>query len=119
MLLARLGNTMGFELTAQHHAIFNFVRHGSGHGVVLATAGAGKTTTLLEIAKRLPNDLKIAFVAFAKHTVLELRSKLPAHVKAMTLHSNGLENLTRCRRPKSSNQQVPFAGHPRRAHQPS
>ena len=35
-------------------AILDFVRSGVGHGVVMATAGSGKTFTLREVASSLP-----------------------------------------------------------------
>lgn len=82
-----------FQVTAEHRAIFDFVRHGAGHGLVRATAGAGKTSTLVEIARRLPNDLRVAFLAFNRHTADDLRARLPAHVTAMTVHSLGRQAL--------------------------
>ena len=39
--------------SAFQEAIFTFVEQGRGHGVVEATAGSGKTTTLVEAAHRL------------------------------------------------------------------
>lgn len=52
-----------FSPSAYQQAIFDFVRSGSGDGVVRATAGSGKTTTLVEIARQLLNDLNACFLA--------------------------------------------------------
>jgi DNA helicase II / ATP-dependent DNA helicase PcrA len=73
--------------------IFDFVRSGTGDGVVRATAGSGKTTTLVELAKQLPDDLDAVFLAFNRHTAEELKSRLPSHVRSCTVHSIGRRSL--------------------------
>jgi DNA helicase II / ATP-dependent DNA helicase PcrA len=73
--------------------ILEFVRSGTGHGVVRATAGAGKTTTLVQVASSLPADLRVCFLAFAKDAAKELRQRLPRGVEAMTVHKLGLRTL--------------------------
>ncbi len=70
-------------------AIFRFIEKGSGHGVVKATAGSGKTTTLVEVAHRLPKDAWACFLAFNSHVARELKTRLPARVDARTVHSLG------------------------------
>ena len=45
-------------------AIFDYVEHGNGNLVVEACAGSGKSTTLIQIIKRLPSDKSILFCAF-------------------------------------------------------
>ena len=82
-----------FRPSAYQQAIFDFVRSGSGDGVVRATAGSGKTTTLVEIAHQLPDDLNACFLAFNKHTADELRARLPRHVRACTVHQLGNRSL--------------------------
>ncbi|UFA51986.1 UvrD-helicase domain-containing protein [Deinococcus radiophilus] len=82
-----------FQPSHYQQAIFDFVRSGTGDGVVRATAGAGKTTTLVEIAKQLPSDLDAVFLAFNTHTANELRARLPRHVRACTVHSLGRRSL--------------------------
>lgn len=84
---------MTFRPSHYQQAIFDFVRSGTGDGVVRATAGSGKTTTLVEIAKQLPDDLDAVFLAFNKHTAEELRQRLPRHVKSCTVHSLGRRSL--------------------------
>jgi DNA helicase-2/ATP-dependent DNA helicase PcrA len=62
------------------------------HNILIeATAGSGKTTTLVEIAKLIPYTQveKSQFCAFNKHTVNELSERLPEKFKCNTLHSIG------------------------------
>lgn len=78
--------------------IFAFIESGTGHGIVEAVAGSGKTTTIVEAANRIPRDKSAIFVAFNKHIAEALQDKLPPHVEARTLHSIGWqicrENIT-------------------------
>ena len=66
--------------------------------VVNALAGTGKTTTIIEGAKRLtlvPSRLnKVGFVAFNVAIKNELKRRLPPGVSAMTLHGLGLSLLS-------------------------
>ena len=41
-------------------AIFDNLAHGKGHTVVVARAGTGKTTTIIEGVRRLPDDVEAA-----------------------------------------------------------
>jgi DNA helicase-2/ATP-dependent DNA helicase PcrA len=67
-------------------------RPGSRHTVIRARAGTGKTTTIVELIKRVsakwPN-LRIVACAFNKEIANELTLRLPASVTAKTLHSLG------------------------------
>ena len=73
--------------------VLEFVRCGIGHGVVRATAGSGKTTTLVQVAASLPSDLRVCFLAFAKDAANELKTRLPGWVEARTVHSVGMRTL--------------------------
>lgn len=75
-------------------AIFKAVEeiHTIGHIIINAVAGSGKTTTLIEIMKRITGN--VIFLAFNKSIAEELGKKCPAHVNCSTLHSAGL-NLIR------------------------
>lgn len=73
--------------------VLEFVRAGVGHGVVRATAGSGKTTTLVQVASSLPDDLQVCFLAFAKDAARELKARLPGWVDARTVHSLGMKTL--------------------------
>lgn len=75
--------------------IFNFVTNGSGNAVVSAVAGSGKTTTIVEAAKRVNNTSKVAFFAFNKSIANELQDRLKknTNVVVKTLHAHGFSAL--------------------------
>ncbi len=73
--------------------LFDFVANGKGNAVVIATAGSGKTSSLLEALNYTSEDSTVAFVAFNKNIANELKSKAPDHVHVSTLHSLGLSNI--------------------------
>jgi DNA helicase II / ATP-dependent DNA helicase PcrA len=79
--------------TPQQEAVFEDVASGAGHTVVVARAGAAKTTTLIEAAKRLPVGTQALFLAFNKSIADELRGRLPSSVDVHTCHSFGLRVL--------------------------
>lgn len=70
-------------------AIFSWAEKGQGSAVIEAAAGAAKSTTIIEVAKRLPSDDSILFVAFNKRIADDLKRKLPAYICAMTLNALG------------------------------
>ncbi|MEM6734464.1 MAG: UvrD-helicase domain-containing protein [Bacteroidota bacterium] len=76
-------------------AIFKEVLTSSNNILVKATAGSGKTTTLVEISKLLPSELNSIFVAFNRSIVEELGKRLPPKFKVSTLHSLGNNMLFR------------------------
>jgi len=80
--------------SSYQEAVFRFVEKGFGHGVVKATAGSGKTTTLIEVAHRLPKGALACFLAFNVHTARELKTRLPARVEARTVHALGRAMLS-------------------------
>ncbi len=75
--------------------VLAFVEHGMGHGVVEATAGSGKTTTLVQVAQALSQEQAACFLAFNRSTAAELRLRLPEHVEATTIHALGRAMLVR------------------------
>ena len=79
--------------SSYQEAIFRFMQDGSGHGVVMATAGSGKSTTLVEVAHRLPNETRACFLAFNNAAAQQLKDRLPNHVVACTIHALGLKTL--------------------------
>lgn len=62
---------------------------------VEATAGSGKSTTLIELSRRTPPTRNSIFLAFNKSIAQELATKLPVDRKAQTLHSCALGTLLR------------------------
>lgn len=75
--------------------VHDFVRRGTGNGVVSAVAGGGKTHTLLEVAKILMESesfakMSIIFVAFNSHIVKELNARLAGTgIAAKTINQVG------------------------------
>jgi DNA helicase-2/ATP-dependent DNA helicase PcrA len=59
------------------------------HIAVEATAGSGKTTTIVQAAKLIPLNKSAIFIAFNKHIVKELTERLPKNVLCSTMHSLG------------------------------
>lgn len=76
-------------------AVFENVANGTGHTVVNAVAGSGKTTTIVEALGHVPSGCKTLFVAFNKSIAEELKKRAPLGVEVSTLHSYGLKVITR------------------------
>jgi len=53
---------------------------------IMAFAGTGKTTTLVEYTKRRPK-IRFLYIAFNKSVQLEAARKFPGNVTARTTHS--------------------------------
>ncbi len=78
-----------FVPSSYQEAIFRFVQEGSGDGIVNAVAGAGKSTTLVESAKRVSSS-SVLFCAFNKHIAEEINRRLSGtSATARTIHSIG------------------------------
>jgi superfamily I DNA/RNA helicase len=81
--------------SSYQQAIFDFVQHGQGDGIVDAVAGSGKTTTLVAAAARLETRSAI-FLAFNRHVAEVLRQRLRGTpMVAKTIHGIGFVTLTR------------------------
>lgn len=59
----------------------------ASHMLVRAVAGSGKTSTLVELANRLPSNSEVIVLAFNKNIAEELQTRMPSWVKASTFHS--------------------------------
>lgn len=73
--------------------IFRDINSGKGHTVVIARAGSGKTSTIVEGFKYLPRGKKTLMVAFNKAIAEELKQRAPSYVDVMTLHSLGFRAI--------------------------
>lgn len=76
--------------------IFETVLGTNKNIAVSATAGSGKTTTIVEAAKLLSQKYpykKILFNAFNKSIVDELKKRLPEKINCSTIHSLGMKSL--------------------------
>lgn len=74
--------------------IFKAIQSTQNNICVEATAGSGKTTTILEALKLIPRTKKSIFLSFSNTIVNELKSRVPDHVEASTLHSLGCRMIT-------------------------
>lgn len=84
------------EWSKYQQAVFENVATGTGHTVVNAVAGSGKTTTIVEGMTHVPRGNRVLFVAFNKAIAENLKKQAPPGVEVSTLHSYGLRTITRC-----------------------
>lgn len=73
--------------------IFKDIANATDHTVVIARAGSGKTSTIVEGFKYLPRGKKTLMVAFNKSIADELKQRAPSYVDVMTLHSLGFRAI--------------------------
>jgi len=76
-------------------AIYDNFANGTGHLKVEALAGTGKTTTIVEAAKRIPEGLSTLLCAFNKSIETELKARAPRGVEVKTLHGVGFALIRR------------------------
>lgn len=81
--------------TQEQERIFLFTKKRPENILIKAYAGAGKTTTIVESVKLLPNDKNIMFLAFNKHIQEELKTKLPDYVRCYTTYGLGTSAIKR------------------------
>ena len=85
-----------YTWSPQQEIVFDFVDNCTGHAVVIAVAGAGKTTTLIECFKRIvKKGQRVVFLAFNNKIAKEIRTKVEAaglekSVKISTFHAHGM-----------------------------
>lgn len=82
----------------QQRAVYQWVRTGSGNALILAVAGSGKTTTLLNAASMM--DGYVSLAAYNKKIAMEITAKikkagLSRNIQAGTFHSFGFRNWRR------------------------
>ena len=78
------------EPSKYQKVIYDTIINTNKNIVVKATAGSGKTTTLVEISKIIPKEMEVVFTAFNKSIAEELSKRLPDTVLCSTLHSMGM-----------------------------
>ena len=83
--------------TNEQKRIFQFVEQESGHGIIDAVAGAGKTTTIMECAKFVKDKNTILFCAFNNSISGEIARKFHKlglnEVTVKTIHALGRQIL--------------------------
>ncbi len=70
-------------------AVADFIKNGTGHAVVEAVAGSGKTTTIVWALSFIPPSAKALFLAFNKSIATELSARVPKNTLASTLNGFG------------------------------
>ena len=85
-----------FQPSPYQQRIFDWVGTGSGSAVVLAVAGAGKTTTILRGLERVRPGTSVLLLAFNSSIAAELRQRVEAvnlaagvRIEAKTFHALG------------------------------
>lgn len=78
---------MTFAPSPFQQAIFDEIANGSGHVIVEAVAGSGKTTTIKQATRLLKPGGQYVLLAFSAAIAEELKSGIPYFVKASTFHS--------------------------------
>jgi len=73
--------------------IFRDIKYGTDHTVVIARAGSGKTSTIVEGFKYIPKGQKTLMVAFNKAIADELKQRAKSYIDVMTLHSLGFRAI--------------------------
>ena len=86
---------MGHAPSIHQKAVYRWVRDGQGNLILVAVAGSGKTTTILNAATLMRGY--VAICAYNKKISVELTQKLkganqPSRIQAGTFHSFGLRN---------------------------
>lgn len=81
-----------YEWSSYQLAIYNWLEHDQGHLVVEASAGSGKSTTLVKCLDFIPQNSKVLLTAFNTDIVNELKKKTSdrENVEVRTLHGLGL-----------------------------
>jgi DNA helicase-2/ATP-dependent DNA helicase PcrA len=93
---------MPFIPSHYQQAIFDFISRETQHLVVQAAAGSGKTTTIVKALELIPDDKRVLFLAFNKHIVETLKTRVPLHVQVATLNGFGWQIL----RPTMNNPKI-------------
>lgn len=81
--------------TKEQDRIFHVIRNRPENVLIKAFAGCGKTTTIVDAVKLVPTDKSITFLAYNKHIQLELKDKLPEHVRCYTSYGIGNASIKR------------------------
>ena len=88
-------NGLEFIPSPYQEKIFENIVHGTSNMVINAVAGSGKSTTIVNALKLIPEDMKVLFIAFNKDIVESLKQKVGEkdNVHITTYHSLGYSIL--------------------------
>ncbi len=88
---------MHMKFTDEQQQIFEFVSNGTGHGIIDAVAGAGKTTTIMESARFIGGDKSALFCAFNKSIASEISRRFRNlginEITVKTIHALGWQMI--------------------------
>lgn len=79
----------GRDASPYQAAIFANIESGTGHTVVRARAGTGKTSTIVAALSYVPKGLSVLFCAFNNSICNELAARAPTGVDVKTTHKLG------------------------------
>lgn len=84
-----------FTPSVYQKAVYDNLQFGSGNLVIDAVAGSGKSTTIVNALKLIPENFTVLFLAFNKAIVEELSLKIgnQPNVTVKTLHSLGASGV--------------------------
>ena len=82
-----------FSPSDEQRAFFSALTETRDNLMLEASAGSGKTTTIVEATRRLPSGTTCQFLAFNKNIQTELEARLPQGVACKTFHAAGLAAL--------------------------
>lgn len=83
-----------FPASTYQEEIFKAIETGSGNMIINASAGASKTTTIINALRYIPDTKKVLFVAFNKDIVKSIEEMVDhPNANIMTFHSLGYSIL--------------------------
>lgn len=92
---------MTFRPSPQQAAAIDWVANGTGNAILVAVAGAGKTTTILEMVRAIDGEETVAIVAYNKAIADEIAGKvttLGLDADVGTVHSFGMRAIRKANR---------------------
>lgn len=78
---------MEFQPSKYQQAVFSFGLGDTRNGIISAVAGSGKTKTIEELCRMLPEGTSVKYLVFNKRNADEAQRKMPGNVSASTFHS--------------------------------
>lgn len=81
------------EWSLYQKQIFKNTLQNTGHTIVQARAGCGKTSSLIESFKYIPRGKTAIALAFNKIIQKELAARAPSYIQTATFHSHGLRAI--------------------------
>jgi len=84
-----------FKATPEQRSIFDYIKNEKGNLVVMARAGSGKTSTIVEALNLISWSASVTFICFNKHIQEELKRRVPKNVMVYTTHGLGYSAIMR------------------------